>query len=153
MVEYSTDVEFLQPTDPHRGNGVKLFEANNRGNKLAIAAFGVGVPLSVARRNALDSAGDGWLMRQGFTLVWWGWEMDAEPGWDRILMPEIVAHNADGSAITGVVRSEIITSRPTTTLPISLASKSNRIRSIVTTATRPSISTTTHRRPTASCQA
>jgi len=121
MVEYSTEVEFLQPTDPHRGNGVKLFEVNNRGNKLAIAAFDVGVPLSVARRNALDSAGDGWLMRQGVTLVWWGWEMDAEPGWNRVLMPEIVAHKVDGSAITGVVRSEIITPRPTTTVPISLS--------------------------------
>ena len=36
-------------------------------------------------------------------------------------MPAIVAHNHDGSPITGLVRSEIITPVPTTSLPISLS--------------------------------
>jgi hypothetical protein len=36
-------------------------------------------------------------------------------------MPAIVAHNHDGSPIAGLVRSEIITPAPTTSLPISLS--------------------------------
>ena len=60
-------------------------------------------------------------MREGYTLVWWGWEMDATPGWNRVMMPKIVARNPDGAPITGVVRSEIITPHPTTTVPISLS--------------------------------
>ena len=55
-----------------------FFEVNNRGNKLALATFN-GAPPPLADRNALASPGDGYLMREGFTLVWWGWEMDACP--------------------------------------------------------------------------
>ena len=58
-------------------------------------------------------------MRQGYTLIWWGWEMDVRPGLKRILMPPVVAHLPDGSAVTGVVRSELLTNAPTTTLPLS----------------------------------
>ena len=118
MVDYSTDVEFLRPADASRSNGALLFEVNNRGNKLAIAAFDAGVPLGTSDRNALANPGDGWLMRQGYTLVWWGWEMDAMPGWNRVLMPPITAHHPDGSPVTGLVRSEIVTPRPVATIPI-----------------------------------
>ncbi|MBV8616170.1 MAG: hypothetical protein JOY66_20700 [Acetobacteraceae bacterium] len=119
MVEYATDVEILKPADQGRGNGVLLFEVNNRGNKLALAVFNAGVTPGLRAWNALSSPGDGWLMRQGYTLVWWGWEMDVQPGWGRLLMPEIVARARDGSAITGVVRSELITSAPAASLPLS----------------------------------
>ena len=121
MVEYTTQVELLKPADMARGNGVLFFEVNNRGNKLAVGAFDAGVGGGTAERNALTSPGDGYLFRQGYTMVWWGWEMDARPGLGRVLMPEIVAHNPDGSALTGVVRSEIITPVATPTLPISMS--------------------------------
>ncbi len=119
MVRYETEVELLKPADAARGNGVLLFEANNRGNKLALGAFNDAVAPGIEARNRLSSPGDGWLMRQGYTLVWWGWEMDVRPGWDRILMPEVVAHARDGSPVTGIVRSEMITPFPATTLPLS----------------------------------
>jgi hypothetical protein len=106
MVEYSTNIELLKPADLARGNRVLLFEVNNRGNKLAIANFNEDVAGTVADRNGLASPGDGWLMRSGYTLVWFGWEMDVLEGMRRIGMPPIVAHNRDGSAITGIVRSE-----------------------------------------------
>lgn len=108
-VEYATPVEILKPADVSRGNRVLLFEVNNRGNKLAVNAFNAEVAGGVADRNALTSPGDGWLMRQGYTLVWWGWEMDAAPGMSRVVMPPVVARNGDGSAITGRVRSELLT--------------------------------------------
>ncbi|HEY6519581.1 MAG TPA: alpha/beta hydrolase domain-containing protein [Roseiarcus sp.] len=121
MVEYVTNIELLKPADMARGNRILFFEVNNRGNKLAPASFNTGVAGGVAERNALSSSGDGWLMRAGYTMVWFGWEMDVRPGMGRIGMPPIVARNHDGSAITGTVRSEIITPLPTTSVPISLS--------------------------------
>jgi Alpha/beta hydrolase domain len=121
MVEYVTNIELLKPADMARGNRILFFEVNNRGNKLAPGSFNVGVAGGVADRNALSSAGDGWLMRAGYTMVWFGWEMDARPGLNRIGMPAIVAHNHDGSSVTGLVRSEIITPVPATSVPISLS--------------------------------
>jgi hypothetical protein len=121
MVEYVTNIELLKPVDMARGNRILFFEANNRGNKLAPGSFNAGVMAGVADRNALSSPGDGWLMRQGYTMVRFGWEMDVRPGMSRIGMPPIVAHDHDGSAITGIVRSEIITPVPATSVPISLS--------------------------------
>ena len=82
MVEYSTEVELLKPTDQQRGNHVLLFEVNNRGVNAGSAD-----DLRcrhhrnlVADRDALTSPGDGHLLRDGYTMVWWGWEMDVQPG-------------------------------------------------------------------------
>ena len=115
-VEYSTQVELLKPADMARGNGVVMMEVVNRGNKLALANFNAGSAESVADLNALKSPRDGWLMRQGMTLAWWGWEMDGTPGLDRVLMPPVVAHNADGSPVTGIVRAEMLTPNPVKTI-------------------------------------
>ena len=121
MVEYATSIELLKPADMARGNRILFFEVNNRGNKLAPVNFNAGMAGGVAERNALSSAGDGWLMRAGYTMVWFGWEMDVRPGMSRVAMPPIVARNHDGSPITGLVRSEIITPVPATSVPISLS--------------------------------
>ena len=121
MVEYVTNIELLKPADMAKGNRILFLEVNNRGNKLAPGSFNAGVAGGVPERNALSSPGDGWLMGLGYTMVWFGWEMDVRPGMSRIGMPPIVAHNRDGSAITGTVRSEIITLVPATSVPISLS--------------------------------
>jgi hypothetical protein len=121
MVEYVTNIELLKPADIAKGNRMLFFEVNNRGNKLAPGSFNAGVAGGVAERNALSSAGDGWLMGLGYTMVWFGWEMDVRPGMSRIGMPPIVARNRDGSTITGTVRSEIITPVPAASVPISLS--------------------------------
>ena len=98
MVEYTTPIEILKPADMARGNRILFFEVNNRGNKLALGAFNEGVTGGAADRNGLTSPGDGWLMRSGYTMVWFGWEMDVLPGMNRIGMPPIIAHNHDGSS-------------------------------------------------------
>ena len=70
-VEYSADFDILRPADPAKGNGTLLYDVNNRGNKRVIHLLN-DVPAS----NALDTpetAGDGFLMRHGFTLAWSGW--------------------------------------------------------------------------------
>ena len=62
-------------------------------------------------------------MRQGTTVVWWGWEMDGTPGLGRVLMPPVVAHHADGSPVTGVVRAELLTPNPVTTIGLAQSSQ------------------------------
>ena len=61
-----------------------------------------------ADNNALKNAGDGWMMRQGYTLIWFGWQPDVMPGNSRVTMTVPAARNADGSPITGVVRAELV---------------------------------------------
>jgi hypothetical protein len=68
-VEYATNIELLKPVDMAGGNRILFFEVNNRGNKLAPSSFNAGVMGGVADRNALSAAGDGWLMRAGYTMV------------------------------------------------------------------------------------
>ena len=70
-VEYSADFDILRPADPFKGNGTLLYEVNNRGGKRVIDMMN-----DAPQSNALDtpeSAGDGFLMRHGFTLAWSGW--------------------------------------------------------------------------------
>jgi len=145
-VEYSTQVELLKPADIARGNGVVLMEVVNRGNKLALANFNAGGADSIADLNALKSPRDGWLMRQGTTLAWWGWEMDGTPGLDRVLMPPVVAHNADGSPVTGVVRAELLTPNPVRRSASRRAARSNPTRPAAMSAIPPPASTTRARR-------
>jgi hypothetical protein len=121
MVEYETAVEMLKPADMGRGNRVLLFEANNRGNKLAVINFDVGVQGRFAEFNALTSPGDGFLMREGYAIVWWAWEMDVNPGMDRLRVAKVIAHNPDGSAISGIVRSEMVMAMAAASMPISLS--------------------------------
>jgi Alpha/beta hydrolase domain len=119
MVEYATEIQILKPVTQSLGNHVLLFEALNRGNKLAVNAFNADVAGGPAERNALSDPGDGFLFRQGYTLVWFGWQQDVVAGANRMLMPPIVAHNPDGSAITGIVRDEIVTQTDAPSLRIS----------------------------------
>jgi hypothetical protein len=119
MVEYTTEVELLKPVDQTRGNGVLLFEVVNRGTKLALAFFNGGVLGGPAQWNALTSPGEGYLFREGYTMVWFGWQQDVAAGGGRLLMPPIVAHKPNGAPITGRVRNEMTTPVATPSLAIS----------------------------------
>lgn len=118
MVEYVADVDILRPADPARGNGVLLFSIPNRGNKNALSQFNADVAGTAAEANALADPGDGWLQRQGYTLVWFGWQGDVLPGDGRVTLAVPVARNPDGSPVTGPVRSEFAVRAPTTTLSL-----------------------------------
>ena len=115
LVEYVSDIDILRPADPARSNNVLLFNVTNRGNKGAIGLFNADVKGNVAAQNIVSDAGDGWLQQQGYTLVWFGWQGDVLAGNNRQLLGVPVAHNSDGSTITGIVRSEIVVQAPTPT--------------------------------------
>jgi Alpha/beta hydrolase domain len=73
-VTFSADLYVLAPKDAARGNGVALFDVVNRGRKNVIQYFNR-APQSPEPTAEADF-GDGFLMRQGYTLVWVGWQFD-----------------------------------------------------------------------------
>lgn len=104
-VEFRTDFFLLMPAEPSRGNRRLLYDVNNRGNKLAIAAF------NEQRSNdptTLADAGNGFLMRMGYAILWTGWNGDVESGDGRMQIELPIARDpATGGSITGKVYSEI----------------------------------------------
>lgn len=75
-VEYETDVFILRPRDPARGNGRLLYEVNNRGRKMLFGNIADG-PQGVNDPKTMADVGNGFPMRQGYTIVWSGWDPDA----------------------------------------------------------------------------
>ena len=119
LVEYVTDIEILRPRDPAKGNGILLVEVVNRGNKLVLRNLNADIPANAADMNAVKTAGDGFLMEQGYTVIWFGWQADLVAGNNRVRMQAPVARNPDGSSVTGILRSEMVVNAPTRTLPLS----------------------------------
>jgi hypothetical protein len=72
-VEAVTDVVILRPAHP---NGILLFEVVNRGRKLFPGATGETDGAASSRLERADDAGNGFLLTQGYTLVWAGWQGD-----------------------------------------------------------------------------
>src|SRR5216683_750482 len=104
-VEASADFFLLKPVDPRRENGRLFYEVGNRGGKSMLATFqkAAGSPDPTSDAEFGDAA----LMRQGFTLLWMGWQWDVpeRPGTMRMEMP-IATEN--GRRITGLVRGNFI---------------------------------------------
>jgi hypothetical protein len=73
-VHFSADLFVLQPADRSKGNGVLLFEVANRGRKGLIGMFNGGS--NGNDPDAVADFGDGFLLREGYTLVWVGWQSD-----------------------------------------------------------------------------
>ena len=72
-VEFSADFYILRPLDASRSNRVALVDVVNRGRKMVLSGFNRGGTSDPATAADL---GDGFLMRQGFTVAWVGWEFD-----------------------------------------------------------------------------
>ena len=74
MVICSADFTILTPRDPGRGNHRILLDILNRGNRVALRYFNTAAP--AAYPSAPLDPGNGFLMRQGYTVVWCGWQHD-----------------------------------------------------------------------------
>lgn len=109
MVEYSTPVYILRPVRPERGNHRILYDVNNRGDFVALGQFN-DAPASNDPTKAAD-AGNGYLMRMGYTIVLSGWDVSAPASNARLAMTVPVAKNADGSSIVGLSLEEFVIDR------------------------------------------
>jgi hypothetical protein len=115
-VEYSMDVFILKPVDMKRGNQTIFYDVVNRGNQALRVNFGA------ERSNnptTLAHAGDGFMMRQGYSLVWSGWQGDVLPGGGRLAANFPVAKNPDGSSIRRVITSEFVFIKANYSVPLS----------------------------------
>ena len=104
-VEFSSDFFLIKPKNIARGNGALLYEVSNRGGKGMLGFFNHATG-SVDPGSASEM-GDGFLMRQGFTLLWVGWQFDTpkRPGLVRVYPPIASDH---GRPIRGLVRSDFV---------------------------------------------
>lgn len=102
LVELSADFLILQPQDPGRGNERLLYDCGNRGNMRCLQYFN-DAPGSNDPRTLAD-AGNGFLFRRGYTVLWSAWQGGVNPGNDRVVLDLPVA--TDKGAITGQVLQE-----------------------------------------------
>ena len=109
QVEFSADLFILRPAELERGNGRLIYDVNNRGNKRILQFFNDAVHSN--EPSAREHAGNGFLMRRGYTLVWSGWQGDILPGDGRLTVRLPVATD-EGREITGVVRTELLAEEP-----------------------------------------
>jgi hypothetical protein len=86
-VHFTADLVVLRPVDPARGNGVLLFEVVNRGRIGLLTRFN-SAPGAIDPATPADF-GNGYLMREGYTLVMVGWEFDIPPGSIRLEAPRL----------------------------------------------------------------
>src|SRR5262245_25265609 len=95
LVQCSADFRMLKPVNLQYGNQRLLLDIVNRGNPTVLTNFNSAV-------GRMDP-GNGFLMRQGYTVLWVGWQDDvpAVAGLIRINVPETV--DASGQPIAGKI--------------------------------------------------
>jgi hypothetical protein len=95
LVHCATDFRMLKPVALHHGNQRLLLDIVNRGNPTVLTNFNSAV--------GRMEPGNGFLMRQGYTVLWVGWQDDvpATSGLIRINVPEAV--DAGGQPISGKI--------------------------------------------------
>jgi hypothetical protein len=107
MVEYDIDVVILRPVEAKRARRVMIYEVVNRGRGMRIMAMMTGAGYNT------DAAGDGLIMREGYTVVASGWQDDivsAMPGMtsESSVDARFPVASHGGEPITGRVSTERI---------------------------------------------
>ena len=99
LVTFSSDFRILRPVNAQRGNRRILMDIPNRGKPLALR--NINSAPEVAPEAPMDP-GNGFLMRQGYTVVWCAWQHDVPdvPGMLRVRLPEALTQEGP---ITGKI--------------------------------------------------
>jgi alpha/beta hydrolase family protein len=104
-VEFSADFYLIKPKQIDKGNHAVLYEVSNRGGKGMLGFFnhaaGSADPATPAQM------GDGFLMKEGFTLLWVGWQFDV-PKRPELLRVYAPVATENGRPIRGLVRSDFV---------------------------------------------
>jgi hypothetical protein len=109
-VEFSADFVAVRPKDATKGNGTLLLENPNRGHSRILSLVDSG------DEDLRNSAGDAWLLRNGFTVVSLGWQWDATgPNVLRLYAPIAKDH---GKTITGLLRGDIMLPAKANEIPL-----------------------------------
>ena len=106
-VRFQGDFILLKPVDLAKGNGRLLYDVNNRGNLYMLRHINGG-----SRTNDPSSAedgGNGFLMRQGYALLWSAWNWDVRAGNNRLQI-ELPIATDEGQTIRQRIAAEIVNS-------------------------------------------
>ena len=109
-VEFSSDFIAVRPKDGGKGNGSLLLEVPNRGHSRIISVVDGG------NWDLANDAGDGWLLRNGYTIVSLGWQWDAA-GQDALRFYAPIAKE-NGNTITGLLRGDLMPSKVMDEIPL-----------------------------------
>jgi hypothetical protein len=109
-VEFSADFTAVRPKNTDRGNGSMLLEIPNRGNARILALVDGG------DEDLSHDAGDGWLLRNGYTMVSLGWQWDAQGDGALRFFAPVAKEN--GKTITGLLRGDFMLSKARPEIPL-----------------------------------
>ena len=108
QVQFSADFAVLRPKDAAKANGVALFDVVNRGRRTILNFINEGQGIAFADDAAV---GNGFLMKQGYSIVWLGWQQDvlAAPDLMRLYGPvaEGVTGGVYGDAVLSARANEV----------------------------------------------
>ena len=109
-VEFSADFIVIRAKDPAKRNGSLLLEIPNRGRSRIVALVdGGGWDLA-------SDPGDGWLLRNGYTIASLGWQWDAT-NQDALHLYAPIAKES-GHTITGLLRGDVMLAKPLDEIPL-----------------------------------
>ena len=105
LVEFSADLLVLRPKDEAKSNGTAFLEIANRGSSPFWGALNIGAARGMPGKQDM---GDHFMLDQGYTLVWVGWQIDVMGANNVKLYAPVLAD------VTGKVRTEILVNQKTT---------------------------------------
>jgi hypothetical protein len=108
LVEYEMDVFILRPSEPGAGNGKILYDVTNRGRKFLLHWLNDApstTPAAINDPRTVEDAGNGFVLREGYTIVWSGWDPGAPKGPGLMAIRAPVA-SAEGEPIVERIRDE-----------------------------------------------
>jgi hypothetical protein len=123
-VEYQVDFYLLKPADLRNSNRRIFYDVVNRGNKLALNNLN-DAPRVNDPATAAD-AGNGFLMRQGYSLLWSGWQGDVGEG-DDLLRAQLPIATERGASIVATSRDEFILEHTHSPVTVSLSYPANTL--------------------------
>ena len=102
LVEFAATLDIIKPVELSRGNRRIFYEFSNRGNRGLLGFnYGRGMDMSTP-----EYAGDGFLMRQGYTLLWSGWQGDLIDRGNNVVAYLPFAQQDGKKPLRGRVRQE-----------------------------------------------
>ena len=123
-VEYQVDFCILKPTHLQRGNRRIFYDVVNRGNKLALNNLNDAPRLNDPSTAA--DGGNGFLMRQGYSLLWSGWQGDVGAGND-LLRAQLPIAAVSGASVVATSRDEFILEHTRSPVTVSLSYPANTL--------------------------
>ncbi|MGH7844011.1 MAG: hypothetical protein ACREQW_02405, partial [Candidatus Binatia bacterium] len=104
LVEFQAVLDIVKPVDLSRGNRCLLFDFSNRGNRGAFTRLNDGGGADLSKQSY---AGNGFLNRLGYTVVWGGWQGDLVHNGGNVVafLPEA---RQNGQRLRGRVRQEFV---------------------------------------------